>query len=230
MNSSQAAPSRSPPLLAGVSLLGRLRCQCPGSGQRADSDEARPLGHFLRDPAKPSSEARRRRSAEGNITVSKDEHGARQEAEITPKGDLLIDGRAVAVTPAQRSAAARVPRPRRRGRHRRHAHRHAERGPGHQGRGRIAEGRVHRQHRRGRKARRSRSRQGPQRRRCSCATHLPAMLASQQKLAAVAAGVRAVRDDGRRTTSTTAAKETGAITTRTRSTAAATAGTASEAG
>ena len=90
---------------------GRLRRQ-PGSGSAPSARSRKPPGHFRRDPGSDH------RGAEGN---RRGQHHRRprtsttgKKAEITPKGDLLIDGKAVAVTPAAAHAAARIPRPRRR--------------------------------------------------------------------------------------------------------------------
>ncbi|HEY5802533.1 MAG TPA: hypothetical protein VIT90_02400 [Lysobacter sp.] len=87
-------------VLGGVSLLTACDANpAPGSAPSAKKAEPTVISSAIQ---KAIGEAQQE-IAEGNITVSKDEHGAGKKAEITPKGDLLIDGRAVAVTPAQRA-------------------------------------------------------------------------------------------------------------------------------
>jgi DNA-directed RNA polymerase subunit K/omega len=88
-------------VLGGVSLLAACGANpAPGSAPAtAKKQEPTVISSTIQ---KAIVEAREE-IAEGNITVSKDEHAGGTKAEITPKGDLLIDGRAVAVTAAQRA-------------------------------------------------------------------------------------------------------------------------------
>lgn len=90
-----------------AALLGSLvlaGCSQPATTAQADGDA--PTASAERGIiSKAINEAiveARREIREGNISVSGDgKHGAK--AEITPQGDLLIDGRKVELTPAQRA-------------------------------------------------------------------------------------------------------------------------------
>ena len=87
-------------VLGGISLLAACGANpAPGNAPTAKKQETGVISSAIQEAI---GEAQKE-IAEGNITVSKDEHNGGKKAEITPKGDLLIDGRAVAVTPAQRT-------------------------------------------------------------------------------------------------------------------------------
>lgn len=84
-------------VLSGLSLLAACGAN-PAPTPTAKKQET----SFVSGAIEEAITEARKEIAEGNITVSKDEHNGKK-AEITPKGDLLIDGKAVAVTPAQRA-------------------------------------------------------------------------------------------------------------------------------
>lgn len=91
-------------VLGGISLLAACGANpAPGSASgNAPTAKKQETGVITSAIQEAIGEAQKE-IAEGNITVSKDEHNGGKKAEITPKGDLLIDGRAVAITPAQRT-------------------------------------------------------------------------------------------------------------------------------
>ncbi|MFC0679257.1 hypothetical protein ACFFGH_15585 [Lysobacter korlensis] len=85
------------PLLATAMLSACAQPSNPASaaaGQPADGTIARAVDEAVTEA--------RREIHEGNITLSNDGPGG-AKAEITPQGDFLIDGRKVGVTPAQRA-------------------------------------------------------------------------------------------------------------------------------
>jgi hypothetical protein len=85
-------------LLASLPLLGACESKAPApAGNDNDETSASVISQASREAIKEV----RKELAEGNISIS-DDHGQHGKAEITPKGDLLIDGRAVAITPEQR--------------------------------------------------------------------------------------------------------------------------------
>lgn len=72
----------------------------PASGGASASSTSFVIGSAI-DHALDRADAKLRTQ---NITISDHDHqNARPKAEITPDGDLLIDGKAVALTPAQRT-------------------------------------------------------------------------------------------------------------------------------
>ncbi len=88
--------------LASLPLLSACGAQ-PGSNApqaNAPASGAQPTTAIGRAMDKAIVEAREEIN-EGNITVSNGD--SKPKAEITPQGDLLIDGKAVAVTPEQRA-------------------------------------------------------------------------------------------------------------------------------
>ena len=95
-------------VLGGISLLAACGAN-PGQGNGSGNASGNAPTTAKKDTGVISSAIQeaigeaQKEIKEGNITVSKDEHNGGKKAEITPKGDLLIDGKAVAVTPAQRT-------------------------------------------------------------------------------------------------------------------------------
>lgn len=91
--------------LSGLSLLagcGASTAPDDGTGTAADGQRSQPESQTI---AKAMEEARaevQRELNEDNISIS-DNGSPAKKAEITPKGDLLIDGRAVAVNAQQRA-------------------------------------------------------------------------------------------------------------------------------
>lgn len=85
-------------LLASLPLLGACESKAPAP---AGNDNDEPSPSVISKATREAIKEVRKELAEGNITVS-DDHGQNGKAEITPKGDLLIDGRAVTITPEQR--------------------------------------------------------------------------------------------------------------------------------
>src|SRR5687768_13273141 len=82
-------------LLAGIAAL--TACDARNEVESATRDTTATIGTEMSG----AIEKARRKLETGNITVSGD--GASGKAEITPAGDLLIDGRRVEVTPQQRA-------------------------------------------------------------------------------------------------------------------------------
>lgn len=96
--------------LTGMSLLAACGANpAPDNASTAKAQESGSEATAKRDSTFISSTIHKaitqahKEITEGNITVSKNEHGGGKKAEITPKGDLLIDGQPVAETPAQRA-------------------------------------------------------------------------------------------------------------------------------
>lgn len=85
-------------LLAIACLLGTVACQ--SEREEAAVETAATVETSIGSAVNDAMATARRELAAENISLSPEGPGA--DAEITPKGDLLIDGRAVAVTPEQR--------------------------------------------------------------------------------------------------------------------------------
>jgi len=96
-------------VLGGISLLAACGANpAPGNTASDASSSSAPTAKkqdtgFISSAIQDAIGDAQKEISEGNITVSKDEHNGGKKAEITPKGDLLIDGRAVTITPAQRT-------------------------------------------------------------------------------------------------------------------------------
>jgi len=91
--------------IASIALLGSLSMLVACGANRAPDSEVSVKKEEKSIISQAVTEAiaeARQEIKQGNITIS--EHGENlPKAEITPKGDLLIAGRAVAITPAQRT-------------------------------------------------------------------------------------------------------------------------------
>jgi hypothetical protein len=86
-------------LLASLPLLGACESKAPAADP--GKEQVKEESVISRATREAVAEARKD-IAKGNITISGN-HGQLGRAEITPAGDLLIDGRAVAITPEQRT-------------------------------------------------------------------------------------------------------------------------------
>ena len=84
-------------LLAGLPLLGACESKGPAP---TGNDPVEPTASVISKATREALKEVRKELAEGNISIS--DHGQHGKAEITPQGDLLIDGRAVTLTAEQR--------------------------------------------------------------------------------------------------------------------------------
>lgn len=87
--------------LALIALVGAVSI-LPACGSDRSDVSAKEEKSTIRHAVAEAIVEAREEIRQGNITIS--EGGSRPKAKITPKGDLLIDGRAVALSPAQRAA------------------------------------------------------------------------------------------------------------------------------
>lgn len=85
-------------LLAGMPLLGA----CGGNPKPAETAATKPEASIISRAVNEAVTEARQEIATGNITISDRVEGV-AKAEITPKGDLLIDGKAVAIDAQQRA-------------------------------------------------------------------------------------------------------------------------------
>ncbi|MDR7134463.1 hypothetical protein J2X06_001647 [Lysobacter niastensis] len=85
-------------LLSSLPLLGACESKAPAP---AGNDHVEPTASVISKATREALKEVRKELAEGNISIS-DDHGQHGKAEITPQGDLLIDGRAITITAEQR--------------------------------------------------------------------------------------------------------------------------------
>ncbi len=84
-------------LLASLPLLGACESKTPDQQVQKVKEES-----LISQATREAVAEARKEINEGNISVSNDHKSGQGKAEITPKGDLLIDGRAVAINQEQR--------------------------------------------------------------------------------------------------------------------------------
>jgi hypothetical protein len=92
--------SRPFPRTLGVALLVCLGLVACGDGGNAQQDPDQQPQTLIGKAVKQATDEARKELATGNITL---DSSVGPRAEITPEGDLLIDGKAVALEPAQRA-------------------------------------------------------------------------------------------------------------------------------
>jgi hypothetical protein len=89
-------------IVALLACLGLAACGDSGNAQQgaAGQDQSQQPETVIGKAVKQATDQARKELATGNITL---DSGLGPKAEITPQGDLLIDGKAVALEPAQRA-------------------------------------------------------------------------------------------------------------------------------